>query len=139
MPGSPGSFRVPHVSRFPEHSRSVTLDHRVFREVNGLTCLHLSSKCGMSTLWPIGWISLQKGKANYLTGRAGAGGGRQAGQRRGGLCARSQAASPQTNPFHVHLRPLLFSDSYWALSDPGKTQDIVRTSLWWPYQETVRM
>ena len=47
----------------------------VFLEpLNGLIALHLTSKCRMSTLWPIGWVSLQKGKP---IASSGARGGRQ--------------------------------------------------------------
>ena len=38
----------------------------VFLEpLNGLIALHLTSKCRMSTLWPIGWVSLQKRKRRW--------------------------------------------------------------------------
>ena len=38
----------------------------VFLEpLNGLIALHLTSKCRMSTLWPIGWVSLQKQKRRW--------------------------------------------------------------------------
>lgn len=80
----PRSFRMSEVSPFRAYSSGTTLDHSNFLEqVNGLICLHVSNTCRMSsTLWPVGCISLQKGKPDCITGCAGARGGSLITQRR---------------------------------------------------------